>query len=59
MGLTVSRKAAQKLVVRNKNRKILTVSREKKLTVKKNSGENNRMILTVSRKSHHPFGIWL
>ena len=35
MGLTVSRKAAQKLVVRNKNGKILTVSREKKLTVKK------------------------
>ena len=35
MGLTVSRKAAQKLVVRNKNWKILTVSREKKLTVKK------------------------
>ena len=29
MGLTVSRKAAQKLVVRNKNGKILTVSREK------------------------------
>ena len=27
MGLTVSRKAAQKLVVRNKNGKILTVSR--------------------------------
>ena len=35
MGLTVSHKAAQKLVVRNKNGKILTVSREKKLTVKK------------------------
>ena len=34
MGLTVSRKTAKNLAVRRKNERILTVSREKMLTVK-------------------------
>ena len=37
MGLTVSRKTAKNLAVRRKNERILTVSREKMLTVKKSN----------------------
>ena len=40
MGLTVSRKTAKNLAVKRKNKRILTVSRYK--------------ILTVNRKSHYP-----
>ena len=37
MGLTVSRKTAKNLAVRRKNERILTVSRNKMLTVKKSN----------------------
>ena len=37
MGLTVSRKTAKNLAVRRKNERILTVSRQKMLTVKKSN----------------------
>jgi len=42
MGLTVSRKTAKNLAVRRKNERILTVSRKKMLTVKKNSNHKIR-----------------
>ena len=49
MGLTVSCKTAKSLAARCKSRQIFTVSR-KKVNRKKNYGDHNGNILTVSRK---------
>ena len=64
MGLTDSLKTAKPLTVRRINCQISTVNCKKKVTVQKNSGDNNGMmstvshkmatVLTASRKSRHP-----
>jgi len=52
MGLTVSRKTAKNLAVRRKNKRILTVSRKKMLTVKKyNHKIRFRDLLKLSKVS--------
>ena len=64
MGLTVSRKTAKNLALRRKHERILTVSRDKMLTVNRKShypivtlltvSRKKAKILTVNRKSHYP-----
>ena len=64
MRLTVSRKTAKNLAVRRKNKRILTVSRYKILTVNRKShypivtlltvSRKKAKILVVNRKSHYP-----